>query len=50
MTHILLCKQCGDIVTDDSHFDQCSDDCMLYESKNELFADQAIIEYLRMGL
>ncbi|QDP62261.1 MAG: hypothetical protein GOVbin2066_28 [Prokaryotic dsDNA virus sp.] len=48
MKHILICKQCGDVVMNDSHFDECSDDCILYETKDESFAGEAIVEYMRM--
>jgi hypothetical protein len=47
MKHTILCKRCGDIVKQDSHFDECSDNCILYESQHEAFAGQAIKDYLR---
>ena len=49
MRHILICKQCGDIVTKDTHFDECSDNCIMYESKSEAFAGEAIVEYMRLN-
>ena len=46
MTHIIICKKCGDVVDEDSHFDECSDDCFLFETGNDDFG-QSIIDTLR---
>jgi hypothetical protein len=46
MTHIIICKKCGDIVNEDSHFDECSDDCLLFETGNDDFG-QSIEDTLR---
>ena len=35
MRYTILCKKCGDIVTNDVHFELCSDDCYLIESKDD---------------
>tara|TARA_Y100001938_G_C8059324_1_gene416252 strand:- start:577 stop:741 length:165 start_codon:yes stop_codon:yes gene_type:complete len=46
MKHIIICKECGDIVRDDSHFEECSEDCFLFETSNDDFG-QAIEDTLR---
>ena len=49
MTHTILCKKCGDIVIDDKHFTECSDDCYLIESKDDDFGKALEDEIRRMN-
>ena len=46
MKHVIICKKCGDVVDDNDHFEDCSDDCYLYETGDDDFG-QAIIDELK---
>ena len=46
MTHIIICKKCGDVVNEDTHFEECSDDCFLFETFNDDFG-KSILDTLR---
>ena len=46
MTHIIICKKCGDVVNEDTHFEECSDDCFLFETFNDDFG-KSIVDTLR---
>ena len=53
MKHIVICVKCGDIIRDSSkqtHLSKCGvEDVLLYESSNERFAGETILEYLYGG-